>query len=316
MSEELASAGHLPVLPDVIVQQGFPADGRIFVDGTFGLGGHTRRLLAAFPGIVKAIGMDRDSRVLELSLAQFQDPRLERVHSQASGLLGILQERNISGIDGFLLDLGVSSYQLDTPDRGFSFMRDGPLDMRMDTTTGPTAADYVNTLSEARLAEIFFRYGEERLSRRIAASIVRRRNSSRYSTTLELAETVVAAFPSAARRNLGIHPATRVFQALRIAVNGELDELESALEAGIEALNPGGRITVISFHSLEDRIVKERFALGAHPCKCPPSFPVCNCHKKSVLRLITKKPITADLQETAINPRSRSAKLRIAEKLP
>ncbi|MBF0499038.1 MAG: 16S rRNA (cytosine(1402)-N(4))-methyltransferase RsmH [Candidatus Riflebacteria bacterium] len=313
--ERQSPAVHLPVLPKAILEHGFPADGRVFVDGTFGMGGHTRLILEYFPGIERAIGLDRDARILALSATDFNDPRLERVHAQASALGHVLEDRNISGIDGFLLDLGVSSYQLDTPDRGFSFMRSGPLDMRMDTNAGLTAADLVNTLPEDRLVTIFFRYGEERLSRRIAAAIVRRRAESPFYTTLDLAETIVAAFPAAARRSLGIHPATRVFQALRIAVNDELGELEKALEAGIAALNPCGRIAVISFHSLEDRIVKERFFSGAHPCQCPPTFPVCNCHKKPVLRLITRKPLTADLEEITTNPRARSAKLRIAEKL-
>lgn len=307
---------HLPVLPEPIARLSFPSDGRIFVDGTFGLGGHSKVILDHFPRIERVLGIDRDAEILRYSQGTLTDRRIERIHARASDLREILSQRGISGVDGILLDVGVSSYQLDTPDRGFSFMRPGPLDMRMDRQAGQSAADIVNTASEARLTEIFFSFGEERLSRRIAGAIIKRRESHPFSTTEDLAELVSSVYPARMRRESHIHPATRVFQALRILVNQELDELKTALDAAIHSLLPGGRLSVISFHSLEDRIVKQTFATAFRPCTCPPKLAICVCHRQPLLKPITHKPITADLEENAMNPRARSAKLRIAEKLP
>lgn len=313
---ENTSPTHHPVLTGPIVKLAFPPTGRVFVDGTFGLGGHSRAMLEHFPTIERVLGIDRDSEILRFSMETLADPRVERIHARASEIPDILQERNIPGVDGILLDLGVSSYQIDTPDRGFSFMRPGPLDMRMNRQSGLSAADVVNTASEKRLAEIFFQYGEERLSRRIAEAIVRERATAPFSTTEALAEVVKSAYPARLRRESTIHPATRVFQALRILVNEELDELHKALDGALRSLLPGGRIAVISFHSLEDRIVKQTFAAAVHPCTCPPKLAICVCKRQATLKLITHKPMTADLDEIAANPRARSAKLRIAEKLP
>ena len=307
---------HLPVLTGPILELAFPPHGRIFVDGTFGLGGHSKALLGRFPAIERVLGVDRDADVLRLSGENLSDPRVERIHARASEIPAILRDRGIPGVDGILLDLGVSSYQLDTAERGFSFMRPGPLDMRMDRHTGTSAAGIVNTASERELADIFFRYGEERLARRIADAIVRRRATAPFSTTEELAEVVSSAYPARLRRASPIHPATRVFQALRIAVNEELDELRQALDGAIASLLPGGRIAVISFHSLEDRIVKQTFAAAFRPCTCPPKLAVCVCGRLPTLRPLTGKPVIASLEETTGNPRARSARLRIAEKLP
>ena len=313
---DASSPAHLPVLTGPILELAFPPHGRIFVDGTFGLGGHSRALLERFPTIERLLGIDRDADALRLSGETFSDPRVERIHACASAIPEILRERGIPGVDGILLDLGVSSFQLDTADRGFSFMRPGPLDMRMNRHSGTTAAEIVNTASERELADIFFRYGEERLSRRIAEAIVRRRATASLATTEELAELVSSVYPTRLRRESPIHPATRVFQALRIAVNEELDELRQALDGAIASLLPGGRIAVISFHSLEDRIVKQAFVSAFHPCTCPPKLAVCVCGRRPTLGPVTRKPVTAGLDETAANPRARSAKLRVAEKLP
>ena len=313
---EHTSPSHQPVLTGPITELAFPAGGRIFVDGTFGLGGHSKAMLEHFPSIERLLGIDRDSEILGFSRESLIDARIERIHARASEIPNLLRDRWIPGVDGILLDLGVSSYQLDTTDRGFSFMRPGPLDMRMNRQSGMSAADVVNTASEKRLAEIFFQYGEERLSRRIAEAIVRQRAIAPFSTTDALAEVVSSAYPARLRRESSIHPATRVFQALRILVNEELDELHKALDGALQSLLPGGRIAVISFHSLGDRIVKQTFARAVHPCTCPPKLAVCVCKRQATLKLITHKPITADLDEIATNPRARSAKLRIAEKLP
>ena len=235
------------------------------------------------------------------------------IHSNFSDLGEVLGEAGVNGADGMLFDLGVSSPQLDDASRGFSYMQDAPLDMRMDTTAPLTAADVVNTWSQEELRRILYEYGEERYAPAIAKAIVRAREQAPVETTLELVEIIKGAMPPAALREKQ-HPAKRSFQAVRIAVNGELDALPPMLRAAVDGLNPGGRLAVITFHSLEDRIVKRALAGMAKGCTCPPEFPVCVCGKKPQIRLVTHKPVTAGAAELEDNPRARSAKLRVAEK--
>lgn len=281
------------------------------LDGTVGAGGHSAALLDA--GVGSLLGLDLDPAALALAgerLARFGD-RVRLVHASYADMAQASAAQGWDAVDLILLDLGVSSMQLDTPERGFAFRHDAPLDMRFDPTSPRmTAADLVNTLAADALADILFRYGEERESRRIARAIIAARP---ISTTRELAAAVESAIP---RRFWGdIHPATRTFQALRIAVNDELATVERGIEAGLTLLASGGRMGVISFHSLEDRIVKDAFRLAATDCICPPHVPVCVCGHRASARLVTRKPITAAEDEIAANPRSRSAKLRVVEKL-
>ena len=306
---------HQSVLVDAVVRYAMPENGQIFVDGTFGLGGHTRAVLAGYPSITRVIGIDRDAEILEYSCRTLEDQRINRFQANASDLPEILARCDLKGVDGILLDLGVSSWQLDNAARGFSFTRPGPLDMRMNNAEGPTAADLVNQLERDELTRIFFEYGEEKFSRRIADAIVRQRNATPFTTTDQLAKTVTEAMPAASRRQSQIHPATRVFQALRIAVNHELEEIERFLGIALACLNTGGHLTIISFHSLEDRLVKAFMQKHEKGCECPPRFPVCVCGKKPLLKLLTGKAIFADDNETAANPRARSARLRAAMKL-
>ena len=239
--------------------------------------------------------------------------RVTLIHSNFSELKEVLSRCGVSGADGMLFDLGVSSPQLDDASRGFSYMQDAPLDMRMDTSAPLSAADIVNTWSQEELRRILFEYGEERYAPAIARAIVRARETAPVKTTLELVEIIKSAMPPAALREKQ-HPAKRSFQAIRIAVNGELDALPPMLRAAVDGLNPGGRLAVITFHSLEDRIVKRTLAELARGCVCPPEFPVCVCGKKPQVRLVTRKPVTAGGAELEENPRARSAKLRVAEK--
>lgn len=307
--------GHIPVLLDQVVDLAFPEGGQMFADVTFGLGGHTKALLERYPTIRRVVAIDRDMDILRRSEKTAPDARITRFHGRSTELCDILGELGIASVDGILADLGVSSPQFDESDRGFSFTRDGPLDMRMDRSSGgTTAADLVNTAPEFELSRIFHEYGEERHSRRIASAIAKRRETNPFATTAELAKFIEAVAP--ARGYGAIHPATRVFQALRIAVNDELAELERFLPIALSVLAPGGRLAVISFHSLEDRIVKTFFAGQQKGCTCPPKFPVCVCGKRSTIEILTRKPVTADEAETAANPRARSAKLRVARKLP
>ncbi len=306
---------HQSVLVDAVVKYAMPEDGKIFVDGTFGLGGHTRAILAGYPAITRVIGIDRDAEILEHSCKTLDDQRISRFQASASDLPEILARCNLEGADGILLDLGVSSWQLDNAARGFSFTRPGPLDMRMNNAEGATAADLVNQLERDELTRIFFQYGEEKFSRRIADAIVRQRDTTPFTTTDQLAKTITEAIPAASRHQSQIHPATRVFQALRIAVNHELEEIERFLSIVLNCLNPGGHLTIISFHSLEDRLVKTFIQKHQKGCECPPRFPVCVCGKKPQLKLLTSKAIFADEEETAANPRARSARLRAAMKI-
>ena len=298
----------------------------VYVDGTCGGAGHSLEIAARLT-TGRLIGIDQDMTAVGVAterLSRFGD-RASVVHGNFCQLDTILGELEIPKIDGFLADLGVSSYQLDTPERGFSYMADAPLDMRMDSRNDNqendgmgehmlTAYDVVNTYSEAELRRVLYEYGEERFAPRIAQRIVKARSVSPIQTTGELVALIKEAIPAAAREG-GHHPAKRSFQAIRIEVNRELDVIRPALQAALDHLNPGGRIAVITFHSLEDRIVKQTFADMASGCTCPRSLPVCVCGKKPQVKIITKKPILPSDEELEVNPRSRSAKLRIAEKL-
>jgi len=287
----------------------------IYVDGTLGGAGHSSRIVQELT-TGRLIGIDRDPVALkaaEKRLEPWRD-RVTLVHSNFCEMAAALKDRGIDGVDGILLDLGVSSPQLDEVERGFSYMGDAPLDMRMNGEDMLTADTVVNTWSYEELKKILYEYGEERYAPQIASAICRRREAAPIRTTLELVDVIRSAMPPAALREKQ-HPAKRSFQAIRIAVNDELNSVAKAMEAAIPLLNPGGRLAVITFHSLEDRIVKNAMAGAAKGCTCPPSFPVCVCGKKPLVKLISRKPIVSGAEELERNPRARSAKLRICEKL-
>lgn len=302
---------HIPVLQQEAINQLTAGNGTRFLDGTLGGGGDTEAILAGAPDR-QVIGIDRDNTAIKAAsqrLAPFGD-RFHPWHGRFSQMENAVREIGWDKLDGILLDIGVSSPQIDTPERGFSFRFDAPLDMRMDPDSGdPTAADLLNTLSQKELADIFWNFGEERLSRPIAKAIVTRRESHPWERTSELAALLERIVGRSHQH--GLPPATRVFQALRIAVNHELDELNDALKAAERLLAPGGRLVVISFHSLEDRLVKHYMQHAALSCVCPPAMP-CTCNKKVTFEILTKKPCTATPEELAINPRSACAKLRAA----
>ncbi|MDD2320030.1 MAG: 16S rRNA (cytosine(1402)-N(4))-methyltransferase RsmH [Geobacteraceae bacterium] len=307
---------HISVLYEEVLHYLAPHPGGIYVDGTLGGAGHARGVLEASCPDGMLLGFDRDQEALAVAAARLAPygSRVRLFHENFCRLPDVLAREGIESIDGLVLDVGVSSHQLDKAERGFSFQQDAPLDMRMDGSSGKTAADLVNTLPEQELERIIRDYGEERWARRIAAFIVAARTAEPITTTLRLADLVKGAIPRA-RWEARLHPATRTFQAIRIAVNEELESLERGLIAGVEALKSGGRIVVISFHSLEDRIVKNVFNELARGCVCPKSIPRCICGKLPVVRKLTGKPVIAGQDEIAANPRSRSAKLRAAEKL-
>lgn len=287
----------------------------VYVDGTLGGGGHSEEIAKRLT-TGTLIGIDRDRNALEAAgrrLAPYGS-RVKLVHSNFAELDGVLDSLGIHGADGILLDLGVSSPQLDDGARGFSYMLDAPLDMRMDPTDSLTAAQVVNTWPQEELRRILYTYGEERYAPQIASAICRARERAPVETTLELVDIIRSAMPPAALREKQ-HPAKRSFQAIRIAVNDELGAVERVMAEAIPRLNPGGRLAVITFHSLEDRIVKTAMASAAKGCTCPPEFPVCVCGKKPQVRLISRKPITSTQEELDRNPRARSAKLRVCEKL-
>jgi len=307
---------HLSVLPDEVIQFLNPRPGGIYLDGTLGGGGHARLVLErCTPGGV-LVGIDQDQEALQAAGQRLADfgTAVRLVHGNFGELERHLDELGIAAVDGFILDLGVSSHQLDSAGRGFSFQQDAPLDMRMDTSRGETAADLLNDLPEPELERIIRDYGEERWAKRIAAFIARARQEAPFVTTLQLVDIVKGAVPKA-KWEERIHPATRTFQAVRIAVNRELEMLEKGLRAALDRLKPGGRGVVISFHSLEDRIVKHIFRDFATGCTCPRNLPVCACNNKPRVRVLTGRPVTATSQEIEANPRSRSAKLRAVEKL-
>ena len=286
----------------------------VYVDGTLGRAGHSREIVQKLT-TGRLICIDRDMAAIDAAKERLA-PWMERVtlvHGNFADLGEVLREKEIAGVDGMLFDLGVSSPQLDDASRGFSYMQDAPLDMRMDKTAALTAYEVVNAWSYEELRRILFEYGEERYAPAIAKAIVRARETRPVETTLELVDLIKSAMPPAALREKQ-HPAKRSFQAIRIAVNGELDALLPMLKSATEALNPGGRLAVITFHSLEDRIVKRAMQDMARGCTCPPEFPVCICGKKPKLKLLTRKPIVSGEAELEENPRARSAKLRVAEK--
>lgn len=306
---------HVPVMLDACIQGlNIKPDG-VYVDGTLGRAGHSREIAKRLTtGLL--VGIDRDLTAIDEAgqiLAPYQD-RVRLVHGNFADVCSILDQLNIQKADGMLFDLGVSSPQLDDGSRGFSYMTDAPLDMRMDKTAALSAYEVVNGWEEERIKKILYEYGEERYAPRIAAAIVRQRAVRPIATTLELVDVIRQAMPAAGLREKQ-HPAKRTFQAIRIAVNDELSAIFEMLSGAADRLNPGGRLCVISFHSLEDRIVKNAFASREHGCTCPKDFPVCVCGFQQTLKTITKKPIVPDARELEINPRSRSAKLRIAERV-
>ena len=287
----------------------------IYVDGTLGGGGHSSRIAEQLTG-GRLIGIDQDGDAIAAALARlapFQD-KVTIVRDNYCNIVRVLQELGIEKVDGIYLDLGVSSWQLDERSRGFTYREDAPLDMRMDQRKSRTAADIVNTYSEEDLTRIIRDYGEDRFARNIAKHIVRERERDPIVTTGRLAEIIKGAIPAKVRATGG-HPAKRTFQAIRIELNGELTVLEESIDGMIDLLNPGGRLSIITFHSLEDRIVKNRFRLNEHPCTCPPDFPVCVCGKKSKGRVVTRKPILPSEEEMRENSRSKSAKLRVFERI-
>ena len=306
---------HVSVLLDECIEGlNIKPDG-IYVDGTLGGAGHSS-CIAAKLTTGRLIGIDRDPVALKAAgerLKPFAD-RVTLVHSNFCEIKQVLQDLGIEGVDGILLDLGVSSPQLDDGARGFSYMADAPLDMRMNNEDPLTAHTVVNTWSQEELKRILYTYGEERYAPQIAAAICRRREERPIETTLELVDIIRSAMPAAALREKQ-HPAKRSFQAIRIAVNDELGSVEKVMRDAIPALNPGGRLAIITFHSLEDRIVKTGMADASKGCTCPPHFPVCVCGKKPAVKLISRKPITSTEEELERNPRARSAKLRVCEKI-
>ena len=307
---------HEPVMVEEVIDSLHCQTGAVYVDGTLGGGGHAEAILenTAPDGIL--IGIDADSDALretENRLAPFGDRKI-LVKGNFADMETILTGLNIAKVDGILLDLGVSSHQLETAERGFSFSLDAPLDMRMDRSLDINAYDLIHSLSAPELERILRDYGEEVRAGRIARAIVARREISPIRSTGDLANVIAGAVPRN-RQPMRIHPATRTFQALRIAVNDELAKLQRALESGMARLNAGGRFSVISFHSLEDRIVKDAFRTGEKGCICPSELPVCACGRKPVLKVLTRKPMVPDEEEVRRNPRSRSAKLRTAERL-
>ena len=287
----------------------------IYVDGTLGGAGHSSRIAAKLT-TGRLIGIDRDPIALKAAgerLAPYAD-RVTLVHSNFCEIKQVLRDLEIPGVDGILLDLGVSSPQLDDAQRGFSYMADAPLDMRMNSEDSLSAYTVVNTWPQEELKRILYNYGEERYAPQIAAAICRKREVKPIETTLELVDIIRSAMPPAALREKQ-HPAKRSFQAIRIAVNDELGSVEKVMRDAVDCLNPGGRLAIITFHSLEDRIVKTGMADAARGCTCPPNFPVCVCGNKPKVKLVTRKPIVSGVEELEVNPRARSAKLRVCEKI-
>lgn len=307
---------HKPVLLNETINMLSVRPGGIYMDATLGGGGHFMEILERAQGQGKFIGIDQDEDAISNAVKTFSKygGQIDFVHDNFKNIKHITERLNLKGIDGIIFDLGVSSFQLDEGSRGFSYMKDAPLDMRMDRRSCLTAEQVVNEMDREALKGIFKEYGEEAWAGRIADFICERRKNGRIATTGQLTEIIKDAIPARARRK-GPHPAKRVFQALRIYVNKELEILESSLKDAVEVLNAGGRVCVITFHSLEDRIVKNTFKELATGCICPKDFPVCTCGHKKIVKVLTHKPILPAPEEIEENPRSRSAKLRAAEKL-
>jgi 16S rRNA (cytosine1402-N4)-methyltransferase len=301
---------HIPVLYHEVLEHLQPRPNGRYLDGTVGAGGHTAGILEASSPNGQVLAFDRDPEAIAFArqrLAGYGE-RVTFVNANYADMGSIAPAAGFAECDGILLDLGLSSRQLDSNERGFSFLREGPLDMRFDTTQGETAADLINNLTETELADIFWRYGEDRQSRKWAKLIVANRP---LATTTQLADLIAAQVKVRKR----IHPATQIFQALRIAVNRELESVEKGVQAAIALLAKNGRLAIISFHSLEDRLVKQTFRQLSQGCICPPEQPICTCEQQPILRLIKRKAIQASAEEIATNPRSRSARLRVAEKI-
>ena len=307
---------HKPVLLSEVIEYLRCTPGKLFVDGTVGGGGHAWAILEKTAPNGRLIGIDWDDEALVKARFNLQsyEERLVLVRENFAFIGSVLERLHIQEVDGILLDLGLSSFQVDEAERGFSFSLAGPLDMRMDTRQKTNAAHLVNTLSEDELAEIIWNFGEERWHRRIARHIVRARNEEAIETTDRLARVVYKAIP-ASKRPRQRHPATRTFQALRLAVNQELDNLQIFLQGALDWLKPGGRLAIISFHSLEDRLVKQTFAQWARSCRCPTRSPICQCEGRPLVRLVNKKPVVPGKLEIKTNPRARSGRLRVVEKL-
>jgi len=305
---------HVPVLRDECIKAlNIKTDG-IIVDGTIGGAGHSSEIVKGLGPSGRLIGIDQDSNAICAAKSRLEDyNNVTFVNTNFKYIKQVLSDLCIDSIDGALLDLGVSSHQLDTPQRGFSYQEDAPLDMRMDMRKSFSAMDIVNEYSEEKLAEIIFNYGEDRWAKRIAEFIVKEREKEPIKTTYQLVSAIKKAVPAGARKD-GPHPAKRTFQAIRIEVNGELAILKQAVNDFVDSLKPGGRLAIITFHSLEDRIVKNAYQELASGCTCPKEFPVCVCGKKPLGKIITRKPIVASSEELDLNPRARSAKLRVFEK--
>lgn len=306
---------HIPIMLGEVLELLAPERGGIFVDGTLGGGGHSEGILKRLTD-GRLYGIDRDGEAIAAAserLKPFGD-KFKAIRGNFFDMKSLLANEGVTGVEGILLDLGVSSYQLDTPERGFSYHEEAPLDMRMDDRASLSAYDVVNGYSHGELTRIIRDYGEERYAAKVASAIVREREREPINSTTKLADIIKYAIPAANRRE-GPHPARRTFQAIRIEVNGELAELDKAIRGAHDLLNPGGVMAVITFHSLEDRIVKQRFASFCTGCICPPDFPQCVCGRTPAGRLVNRKPIEADPKELEANVRSRSAKLRIIEKI-
>ncbi len=304
---------HEPVLLQETIANLISDPHGIYVDCTLGGGGHLRYLIENLAPDARVIGIDKDIDILNQTRLGFDDSKVSFVQSDFRDLEQVLQELNIELVDGIMMDLGVSSFQLDVADRGFSFHEDAPLDMRMNREQVFTAGDLVNSYAEAEIREILFKYGEEAYARNIAKAIVSYRAGKDIESTLELVDIIKGAVPAKYCRDK--HPARKSFQALRIVVNGELEALQDVLPQAVKMLRPQGRLCIISFHSLEDRIVKQFMQEKSRDCICPPDFPICICEHRAQLKLISRKPIIASAEECSSNPRSRSARLRVAARI-
>ncbi|HIR78403.1 MAG TPA: 16S rRNA (cytosine(1402)-N(4))-methyltransferase RsmH [Candidatus Egerieenecus merdigallinarum] len=307
---------HEPVLLAEVLQWMNVRENGVYADGTLGGGGHSGAMLEASGGTATLYGIDRDENAIAAATARLEQyPGFHAIHGNFHDVKALLSQAGAPPLDGALLDLGVSSPQLDQAERGFSYHEDAPLDMRMDRSQGMTAADLLAEVSEGDLTRILREYGEEKWATRIAHFVVERRQTQPLRTTQDLVRVVDAAIPKAVRRKDDGHPARRTFQAVRIAVNDELDPLDRALEDFVDCLKPGGRLLVITFHSLEDRLTKRCFQRLQNPCVCPPKAPVCTCGRKPKVRILARGAVPPTAEEIARNPRARSAKLRVAEKL-